>query len=85
MIDRRLVLAGLAVSPALARTSVKYSPVATTPYGRVCGTIERDVRPGVSSKFIIPCSSESIGTADPGVGRISDGSHYARLLATYRV
>ena len=49
MIDRRALLAGvsgvaaLAAAPAVAASSTRASPVATTRFGRVRGTVDRDV------------------------------------------
>ncbi len=43
MIDRRAVLAGLVATPALVAARTPASPVATTRYGRVRGTVDRDV------------------------------------------
>ena len=43
MIDRRTVLAGIAATPALVAARAPSHPVATTRYGRVRGTVDRDV------------------------------------------
>ncbi len=43
MIDRRTVMAGIAATPALVAARASARPVATTRYGRVRGTLERDV------------------------------------------
>ena len=43
MIDRRVLLAGIAAVPILTAARTRPAPIATTRYGRVRGAVERDV------------------------------------------